>query len=204
MVNLGTEVLPVVIEALQDENEDVQMMAILACGSFRDPATIEPLAKWMRESDNRDIGRQTSCVVSLVKIGPQAYGPLLEASRNCGSEVRCIIPTALAMSWGGGAVPHLIELLEDSNGDVRQIAAYELGKLKDQRANASLIRHLSDPVDMVRCDSVGAIGELHDPTNIPAVRKLLNDPSPIVRKRAASVLKSFGFEPPTPSQPGKT
>ncbi len=216
MVKLGHEVLPVMIESLHCDNRDVQATMIWACGKSHDPAVIQSLAKRMRdaahesppvfsESKGGDVDIQWLCMYSLVEIGSEAYGPLMDASKGCDSvEVRGEIPASLGQKWGTAAVPYLMMLLEDPLWIVRANAADELGKLKDKRAIDSLIRHLTDndPLDdhHVEIGAAIALGEIGDPKAIPALKKLLNDPDSEVRNAAAEALRQLKAQPPPASQ----
>jgi HEAT repeat protein len=62
---------------------------------------------------------------------------------------------------------------------------------------------LKDDDDYVRYVVLDTLGEVHAPHAIPAVRKLLNDPFPDVRKAAVTALEKLGDKPPPASQPGK-
>jgi hypothetical protein len=183
MAKLGPDVMPVVIEALQDDG-DVRLMAIRACGKFRDPAAIEPLAKCMRETKRNFLSANPSatwdcegtfqllCLESMAEIGPEAYVPLMEASRGFDSDTRGMIPVDISEKWRLTAAPYLMKLLEDSDMNVRANAALELAKLEDKRA-------------------------------LPAISKLLIDPDKVVRKAAVVALKHLGVNPDPASQPGK-
>jgi hypothetical protein len=141
LVKLGPEVLPVVIEALRDRNRDVRRAAIRVCGKFPDPAAIEPLVQCMREANQdwpqegivyrnglRLVGSpdiQKLCVNSLIEIGPEASGSLM----NANEWDRPRLPALLAEKWGAAAIPCLRQLLTDSDSDVRRSATKALEKL---------------------------------------------------------------------------
>ena len=156
MTKLGHEVLPIVIEALRDDKLDVQMMAVIACGNFRDPVAIQPLARCMRggTGDPRNASTrpailrgdgliQHECVHSFAEIGPEAFDPLME-------------------------------LLSDSDWPVVHArAARALGKLKDKRATDALVGHLSDKYDDAASSAAQALGEIGDRKAIPALLKTI-------------------------------
>ncbi len=183
-VKIGHEVLPIVIESLRDENLEVRMMAIRACGKFRDPAAIQPLARYMRESISKprrpprifgpefvDLD-QFWCLESLVEIGPEGYGALLKATNGCDT-LRQAIPAELADKWGAAAIPRLLELLEGDEPYMRSFAARALGKLRDKRATEALIAHLSESDDYVVMYSAKALGEIGDQKAIPALLRAI-------------------------------
>ncbi len=185
MVKLGRPVIPIVIEALEDGNRDVRLMAIDVCGMVRDPMTIQPLAKCMRDDAHRhsagpatqrsDDIVQCRCRDSLVEVGPDAFGALMESCRNCSHDVRFDLPRNLAVRWGSAALPQIIELLSDTNNMVRSAAADELGTFKDKRATNALIRALKDPDSFVVSDAAHALGEIRDPVAIPELLETLKN-----------------------------
>jgi HEAT repeat protein len=186
IIKLGRGVLPVVIEALKDPAPDVRRMAIPICGTFRDPAAIDPLVKCMRAAAYNPHGissgvvdfthglEQQYCLESLVEIGPGACGPLMEGSKGCEPEARACLPGMIAQNWGAAGVPQLIGLLEDSDGSVRAKAALNLGGFKDKRATDPLIGHLID-VDEVSHNAALALGEIADSKAIPALQRTLDN-----------------------------
>jgi HEAT repeat protein len=135
-------------------------MALCVCRP--DPIAIKPLIKCLRNhfddfwrsagnmhgnlgnlhGINNDI--QDLCLDSLVEIGPEASGPL-------------------------------IQLLEDSEWDVRSLAAQGLGRLKDKRATEVLIRHLKERDGDVAYRAAKALGEIGDRKAIPALLVALKD-----------------------------
>ena len=174
MMKLGHEALPVVIEAMQDENRVVRTMAVRVCRTFRDPVAIQSLAECMCD-EGGDFVLQHLCLVSLVEIGPEAYGSLCEAARKANPDVRWMVPKTVAQTWGAKAVPQLIGFLDDSDLYIRWSAASELARFKDKRATESLIRHLSDSDAMVAKSSAIALGDIGDPKAIPALLKTFKD-----------------------------
>ena len=185
MFKLGREVQPIVVEAIQDDNRDVRMMAIQASGKFRDSAAIQLLVKFMLDTTRAD-NDKLQCLESLVEIGPEAYGPLLDASRKCDLYAMRAIPDMLAAKWGVAAVPHLIEMLEDPDEDVCWNAARDLGKLKDMRATAALVRHLNDQRGNVAYWSATALGEIGDRKTIPSLLKMLKEGHLVNRVRISN------------------
>ena len=181
-LNLGRKALPVEIEALHDEHWPVRRMAIRACGQFHDPAAIQPLAECMRDAP-RDPTSQTADYVdvafryldALIEIGPEAFGPIMEAAKQRGSLLPKGMPGMMAESWGPRAVQPLIELLDGPEEWYHESAAAELGWLRDGRAADALIRHLDD-VEDVRIVSARALGRIGDRKAIPALLKTFNSP----------------------------
>ncbi len=212
MARLGSEALPVVIEALGDDNISVRLTAIRACGGLRDPAAIKPLIECMA-ADNRkyealreevrttgmgvSVAREADlnelCLESLVEIGPKAFGSVAEALKVCQWEPRWQIPWKLGEKYGPAALPYVMAILEDPDSTARGCAADELGKLKDKRATAALVRHLEDSDFRVVFTAAAALGEIGDPDAIPPLFKTMKDSEDnSVRIPAAGSLARLG------------
>ena len=77
---------------------------------------------------------------------------------------------------------------------MRQLAARLLGLRNVKRAVPMLIKALKDKDAGTRIQAVKALGIIGDPSALPAVEKLVNDPDPNVRRKAqmaATLLKSL-------------
>jgi HEAT repeat protein len=109
----------------------------------------------------------------LIDSDPEGFGFLMEATKECHYMARRKIPGWLQESWGAAAIPHLIELLKDSQWMVSCAAAHELGELKDKRATDALIRCLSGSDDFLRAGAAEALGDIGDTKAIPELLKLL-------------------------------
>ncbi|MCX7682425.1 MAG: HEAT repeat domain-containing protein [Anaerolineae bacterium] len=81
--------------------------------------------------------------------------------------------------------------LESRIAGVRSHAAWQLGRMKDARAVAALIRLLeSDESEDVRLTAAWALGELGDPAAIPALEAARDhDTSEDVRAQARETLQ---------------
>jgi len=201
MAKLGRGITPIVFEALRDDNNDVQMMAIRVCGKFREPAAIGPLVDCMNDS-SKSRGEEIAfrieslCRDALIEIGPEAYGPLLKASDECIPGVRNAIPSMLVGKWGHSAVPHLIAMLEIYPEWVRACTAEELGVLKDPRASDALMRQLdlneNDPFTKIQ--AAKALGEIGEPRAIPYLLRMLHKSKTHTTAPVAGVLARMGQE----------
>jgi HEAT repeat protein len=80
---MAPEAVPYLIQALNDENEDVQAAAMRALGEIGDPATVEPVAAFLApertyENEEQATRVQGYAIRALAKLGPKAI-PHLEA-----------------------------------------------------------------------------------------------------------------------------
>ncbi len=73
-------------------------------------------------------------------------------------------------------VPELLAALNDSNGNVRRLAASALGKIGDQRAVQPLLELLKrEQKPQVRQYTITALGELGDPQAYPIIEQIARD-----------------------------
>ena len=209
MAKLEHEVFPIVIEALRDGNYDVQLMAVLTCGKFRDPAAIQPLVQCLRNAQANPDTRERPgdpdddvrywCMDSLLEIGPKAFEPLWAAAKEPGVNWGFDIPEKLAEKWDEAAEPYLIQILEDPDGLFHSYAARELGFLKDKRATEVVIRHFNDRKPIYTETATAfpeALGDIGDPKAIPFLLKKLKDSKveKEVRTSVARALARMGQE----------
>lgn len=108
------------------------------------------------------------------------------------------------------AIPALIALLTDNDGDIRYAAVFTLRSLGPVAGDAlpSLIKCLHDPNFSVQSDAILGLGEVHDDAQrvIPILVDLLDKPqnpqhSEIIHSDALWALRQFGLEakPAVPS-----
>ena len=208
MVKLGPAVRPLVLDSLRDGNPDMQLMAIRACGKFRDPDAIKPLVKCLLEAipdpnplpnsftmeGKNDYAVLCWCRDSLLEIGPEGYGPFIEATTKWDRSMLREIPEALAEKWGAAAIPHLIEFLDNKEPSVRASAAVYLGQFKDQRATDALIRHLGDNTGWAVECLAGALAEIGDAKSMAPLLRMVKDQKEEKTKRilVAGVLAGKG------------
>ena len=95
------------------------------------------------------------------------------------------------------ATPALIKALQDANAEVRQQAAYGLGRIKPDAMLAlpELLKAVKDKDKSVRCHAIHALGALGKPATsaIPElIRVLKEDVVADVRLAAIEELATFG------------
>ena len=107
---------------------------------------------------------------------------------------------ALSPSWGqdisANQIDELITKLRDSNPNVRQRAAIELGRIgaADERVLPALIKALDDKDAIVRRQTARGLGRIGaaDERVVPALIKALDDKDGNVRQLAADGLRKIG------------
>lgn len=101
---------------------------------------------------------------------------------------------------GPEAVPPLIAALQDSNANVRTVAADALGEIGDRRATAPLVSVLAkDGVETARERAATALGRLKDPASVEPLCLALKDAASSVRCNAASALGELRDPRATPA-----
>lgn len=108
---------------------------------------------------------------ALVKIGLPAIPSLIEALKN-----RDLRPTAcwVLERIGPPALPALIKALKEEDREIRSLAAYLLGNIKEKEAVPPLIGLLKDTDLGVRWEAVRALGKIGDSRAIPTLLEILS------------------------------
>lgn len=97
--------------------------------------------------------------------------------RNLGNEDQNIgYASAYALiDIGEPSVDPLIKALKDNNPQVRSLAAFSLGRIREPRASKPLIKTLEDSEPEVRMNSAEALGNLGDTEAVEPLLRLLED-----------------------------
>jgi HEAT repeat protein len=90
------------------------------------------------------------------------------------------------------AVVPLIDALGDTHGEVREAAAWSLGKFGDRRAVDPLLKTLGDEDPKVREAAAWSLGKFGDRRAVEPLLKTLGDEDPKVREAASRVLEELG------------
>jgi hypothetical protein len=99
---------------------------------------------------------------------------------------------ALASVGERGAIPRLIEELDDGDPDVRGAAALCLAAMGAKEAVPAVTELLEDADPSLVVTALAALGDLSAAEAIPSVRPLVRHPKPTVRKAAAQTLCRLG------------
>ncbi len=153
--------IPILIEIVKDNSKDQENAArTLAIFGPDAKSAIPALLDLLAESYYGDRLRNEA-IAALQKIASENSAPLLAALKNPNTLLRCGAVEVL----GGfpGAVPLLIEALDDPSNRVRHAALLSLAKLDGSAEPA-----------------------------IPHIRKLLKSDSPTIREAAANTLQKLG------------
>jgi len=93
----------------------------------------------------------------------------------------------------------IINLLEDSNYEIREAAAYSLGRLLDKRAIVPLIKALHDSHSYVRSAAIESLSSYNDKRAIVAISKRLRDKDSVVRIYAIDAITRLQGKKAIPS-----
>jgi HEAT repeat protein len=96
------------------------------------------------------------------------------------------------------AIPGLLKLVEDSDSDVRGMAAHTLGKIGDEAAIPGLLKLIEHLDSDVRWSAADALGKIGDKAAVPGLLKLLEHSDDDVREIVADALGEIGDEAAIP------
>jgi len=130
--------------ALADRSEQVVLQAVNGLRDMRDRGAVEPL---IRVLARRERALQLAATDALVRIGPDAVAPLMEAfkdrnlRRRIGNQVWKIL-----VDMGTRSIDPLLEMMRDENQYVRLTAISVLGRVGDKRVVGPMVElFLDDP-----------------------------------------------------------
>ncbi len=125
--------------------------------TFRHKKNIPALIHALRYPD---FEVQSRAAQALGSLGAEGIDELVHALKTKNKDVRLGIIEALSEIHVPGAVPSLIDLLNDPGSEVRWEAAIALGEINDPRATAPLRNALRDPDRYVRYGAASALLKL--------------------------------------------
>jgi len=132
----GQQAMEALRAALLDRSEQVVLQATNGLRDMRDSGAVEALIRLLAR---RERSLQLAATEALVRIGPDAVGPLLEAfkdralRRRIGNQVWKIL-----VDMGTKSIDALLGTLSDDNQYVRLTAVSVLGRIGDKRILAPL------------------------------------------------------------------
>jgi len=188
LTKFGPRSLPVLIEALESGNEEVQEAAVKALGELGDERALQPFLRYM---GNPKSDMLWAVAEALPKLGPASLSPLLASLTHKNWAVRQTAAEALGNLKNPAAVGGLIGSLDDQNRGVSASAANALGKIGNPRAVEPLIKALSSPEPWLRRSAAKSLGNMGDKRAVEPLKKLFRDRDKYVRKAAKNALKKL-------------
>jgi HEAT repeat protein len=184
---------PMLAGMLADPSGEVRTAAARSLGRLKDPATLPALLRAFEVSEGPLADAIMAAVAATNRDALSEIAAVLLSRGDVGSRVR------LVQTVGGLKTPHPLPLLETMAGDaapgVRAATAEVLGRIPTVETTAILTRALEDPDDTVRARAVdGLVRQGREEVALRLLTLLREDPSPLVRERAA--LATGLFHPP--------
>jgi len=183
--------VPGLVRALGHKDPGVQYAAAEALGELREPSAVPPLMDLL--AADRYSGVRWKAAEALARIGEPAVVPLVGALHHPDEDVRWKAAIALGEIGDDRAIPHLIELLGDSDRFVQSRAAYTLGEF-GTRAAPLLRLALANGPPAVRRGAALALQKIRDPAALGDLLRAAGDPDGSVRSAALEALMHHGEE----------
>ena len=156
---LPTELtIPVLIEALKDNDIYFYFSAAMALGQIKADSAIPALINALNDNE-RYVRAVAAKALGSLKVD-SAIPVLINALNDNKSEVRYSAAKALGSLKADSAIPALINALNDNKSEIRSSAATALGSLKADSAIPDLIDALKDNDTYVRYSAAEALGKI--------------------------------------------
>jgi HEAT repeat protein len=185
---IGSMAVPVLIDALSDEEARIRLHIVDLLRDFGDPDAVVALAGALRDPEWRVRWKAAD---ALGRVGSAAAVPdLVDMLTDSAKDVQIAAAWALGKIKHESAIPALVKLLRDREWRVRWAAAESLWGL-GEIAIPALLDTLRDPDDYVRRAATRALTEIGEPA-IPALIETLGNDNWDVRWSAAAALQDMG------------
>ena len=189
-LNLMAQSLDDYISQLKDSSAETRARAAKGLGELKNPAAIDALATAAKDSE-KSVRRRVA--EALGKIGDAKGVEHLIGLLHDGDKQVCTAAAAGLKLIGSPAVGQLLDTMGDSSADVRRLAAFTLGMIKDGSAGDKLAGYMDDSDVNVQWSVIWALGELKATGAVPKIISTLqNSKVEIVRLRAAEALGKIG------------
>jgi len=178
------------LDALSEPDLQVRLAAIRSLGILKDGEAAEQLVGQLGDKDNDEISYAAG--ESLRQLGNAARLPLIRALSRGDHFLRAKSAEILADI---DCIPR--DPTEQAYYLIARERWYDLEAIGTP-ALVPLAEILSDPHDHLRLGAVNAVIKIGGEASVPPLVVALNDPSPIVQKRAENALRALGtpaFEP---------
>jgi chemotaxis protein methyltransferase CheR len=171
----GTENLALLSEALGDASWRVRKTATDAIVHYPErQAAIATLVNALYDSDN--VGRRTSAIEALVRIGDYAVDDLIGSYQTYDVDVRKFLIDIIGEIASRKSIPFLLRSISDADENVRLASVEALGKVGGEEAYEKLIALVSQSADMtIRFSALHILGRLGRPLPPDLVERLLKE-----------------------------
>jgi len=179
----------------------VRRAVVTALGQMGSEAAIDALLKKLDDADPQ-VRVGAANALGVLKAA-SAVQPLIKVLAGIKDEKLCVAAAkALGEVGDAAAVEPLMTAVSNAarSKELREEAAIALGKLKDKRARAVLVRALKDVADRVRWAAADSLGRLGLPEAVPALGEAVTgDTNAQVREAAAVALGRIGRDDGVPA-----
>ncbi|HEU5153970.1 MAG TPA: HEAT repeat domain-containing protein [Gemmatimonadales bacterium] len=175
---------PVLTDLLGDTDPEVRLAVARALGALGDAAAVQPMLRTFRDADPT---LRLTLIQSIARLDPAALEELIDLlleAQDAPARVGVVETIGHLKSERSF---HLLERLwRDEAPAVRVAVANVLSKFDGERVAPLLAQGLSDPEALVRARAIDGLIRLgRNNLGGEIVKLLANDPSPLVRERAA-------------------
>lgn len=200
-----TQAIPVLIQALRDEDIDVSIDAAEALGRIGNPSAIPALLESLRHDPNGEV--KTAVVEALGRIsGEEVIAPLLEIAKSCPEDMawdetedwndwwdmQLKAVEALGRLRINKAVPVLAAILEDEEGQDIESEVLKALALIGGEGELVLIKRLCEGMPRVRRRAASALGLSQSTEARKALARAMTDKAGEVRVAAIRALGKLG------------
>jgi HEAT repeat protein len=182
--------VPVLASALNDADKAVRRQAAIALGRIGTAQVATSLAAALKDGD-REV--REKAIEALGKVGEPAIGLMLAGLRAPDVLVRRGSSDALVRIGGPAVSPLASSLLEEDDKLARIGAVETLGKIRDERAIASLVVALMDPDSDIQDMTAQALVRIGEPAVAPLVRVLRVAGNPFRRRLVEVLVRTRGL-----------
>lgn len=145
------------ISALRDDSEWVRVYSAISLGRSGDERSIVPLIRCFTDR-NGEVHRNV--IASFKRLGEKVFVELIKCMESEDPDLRKNSALAIGEMHDERGLDHIIMLLEDSDAEVRAIAAQALGNFPCTKCRAVLQHALGDSELRVRTSAIKSIAAL--------------------------------------------
>jgi len=182
--------VPALASALNDADKAVRREAAIALGRIGTVHVVTPLAAALKDED-REV--REKAIEALGKAGEPAIRLMIAGLRTPDVLVRRGSSDALARIGASAISPLTKHLLEEDDRLARIGAVETLGKMRDERAVASLVVALMDPDSDIQEMAAQALVRTGKPAVAPLIRVLRVAGNPFRRRVVEVLVKTRGL-----------
>ncbi|MEW5820571.1 MAG: HEAT repeat domain-containing protein [Cyanobacteriota bacterium] len=177
---------------LESDNKNLKITAISLLGKIKEEKAIDQMTELLSKNST-DPEISAAIISALTSINdPKVIQPLIDIleDSNKNEGLRCLAAISLGKLKNRRASKPLFEVLrnQDDSPIVRSYVALSLSEFPTIRNTEQLVRSLSDSSELVRANSVLALGILGYKDEMPKIISLLRDPDASVKANAILTL----------------